>query len=240
MLIPYLGEKTRFADFITPYMPPNISTYVEPFGGMYGVFFSLDQTKFKDIKFVYNDVNRLNYLLFNSLKDPEFIELVRSTSVNRDVYKSSLHKLIDNGNEKDISLNWLIVLCCGSPYEVGKELYKGDSEFEIFKLKYKAYKYHIDRISNILNLDYKEVINQYDSEDTFFYIDPPYYGREKYYINHNFTENSHNELSDTLNGIKGKFALSYYWFDGLEDLYPNCRFESKKTIMGTEHLIMNY
>lgn len=240
MLIPYLGEKTRFADFITPYIPKNISTYVEPFGGMYGVFFSIDHTKFKNVKFVYNDINKLNYLLFKNLKDSDFIDLVKSTTVSKSTYKSALKKLINNEDEKDISLNWLIILCCSSPYEIGKERYKGNSEFEIFKLKYKAYKYHIDKISDIINLDYKDAIKEYDSEDTFFYIDPPYYGKEGYYLNHNFTEESHNELSDTLSGIKGKFAISYQWFDGLEDLYPKCKFESKKTIMGTEYLIMNY
>ena len=51
MLIPYLGEKSKFASFITPNIPDNISTYVEPFGGMFGVFFALNFIKFKDVKF---------------------------------------------------------------------------------------------------------------------------------------------------------------------------------------------
>ncbi len=240
MLIPYLGEKTRFADFITPNIPKDISTYVEPFGGMFGVFFSLDHSKFKNVKFIYNDLNRFNYTLFNNIRKPEFIDLVKSTSVNKSIYKSALKRLVNNSDEMDISLNWLIVLCCSSPYEVGTELYRGDNEFEVFKLKYKAYKYHLDKISEISNLDYKDIIKNNDSDSTFFYIDPPYYGKEKLYIDHNFTEESHNELADTLNNIKGRFALSYSWFDGLEDLYPKCRFESMKTIMGTEHLILNY
>lgn len=243
MLIPYLGEKTRFGDFITPYIPKDISTYVEPFGGMYGVFFSLDHTKYKglDVKFVYNDVNKLNYTLFKNLKDPNFIELVKSTSVNEEVYKEAFKRLVNNNDEMDISLNWLIVLCCSYTHEIGgQQNYKDCTEFDVFKLKYKAYKYHLDKISDILNLDYKDVIKKYDSESTFFYVDPPYYGKEKYYINHNFTEESHYELAEVLNNIKGRFALSYYWFDGLEELYPKCKFESKKTITGTEYLIMNY
>jgi hypothetical protein len=65
-------------------------------------------------------------------------------------------------------------------------------------------------------------------------------GREKYYINHDFDENSHYELASILNSIEGRFALSYYYFDGIEELYDGCRFEQKKTIMGTEWLIMNY
>jgi len=47
-------------------------------------------------------------------------------------------------------------------------------------------------------------------------------------------------LPEVLNNIKGKFLLSYYYFDGIEDLYPNCKFDSKITIMGTELIIMNF
>ena len=47
-------------------------------------------------------------------------------------------------------------------------------------------------------------------------------------------------MAEVLNKIKGKFLLSYYYFDGIEELYPNCKFDSKITIMGTELIIMNY
>jgi DNA adenine methylase len=80
----------------------------------------------------------------------------------------------------------------------------------------------------------------YDSESTFFYVDPPHMGKEDYYINNDFNRNSHYELAETLNNIKGKFLLSYYYFDGLEDLYPKCKIDSKVTLMGTEYIIMNY
>ncbi len=37
-----------------------------------------------------------------------------------------------------------------------------------------------------------------------------------------------------------RFLLSYFYFDGLKELYPNCKIEKKITIMGTEYIIMNY
>ena len=240
MLIPYLGEKSKFASFITPNIPKDISTYVEPFGGMFGVFFSLDFTKYKNVNFIYNDANNLNYLLFKSLKSNEFIELVKSKKVTKEVYLESLKNLFIEKDEYLISLNWLIILTCSSPYEIGKDSWRNDSEFEIFKMKYKAYKYHIDKISEIHNMDYKDIIRKYDSQSTFFYIDPPYMGKEEYYINHNFNKSSHYELADILNNIQGKFLLSYYYFDGIEDLYQNCQMDSKITLMGTEYIIMNY
>lgn len=240
MLIPYLGEKTKLAHFITPNIPKDISIFVEPFSGMFGVFFSLDFSKYKNVKFIYNDKNILNYILFNKLKDEKFIELVKSTSVDNERYKSAIKNIITGKDEFQLALNWLIVLTCSSPYEIGKDSWRGSNEFEIFKLKWKAYKYHLDKIDSIHNLDYEKIIDMYDSESTFFYVDPPYMGKEKYYINHDFCETSHKELAKKLNNIKGKFLLSYYNFDGLEDLYQNCRFDKKMTIMGTEYIIMNY
>lgn len=241
MLIPYLGEKSKIANFITPYIPKDISTYIEPFGGMAGVFFCLDFTKYKNVKFIYNDKNYLNYLLFKNLKNnPSFIETVNQTFVDKKRYKSALQNLIIEKDEVQLSLEWLIILTCSSPYEVGKDSWRGNSEFEIFKMKYKAYKFHIDKFQEIHNFDYQDIIDTYDSESTFFYLDPPYKGKESFYINHDFDDESHIELSKKLNSIKGKFLLSYYHFDGLEDLYLNCKFEKKMTIMGTELIIMNY
>jgi len=241
MLIPYLGNKEKFSNFITPNIPSDISTFVEPFAGMFGVFFSLDFSKYRDVKFIYNDINHLNYNLFDLLRyDKRFIEIVKGIKVDKERYQKALKEIFTETDRMTFAINWLIVLTCSAPNEIGKDSWRGDTEFEVFKLKWKAYEPHLNKISEILNLDYKQLINEYDSKDTFFYLDPPYMGKEKYYINHDFDENSHYELSSILNRIKGRFALSYYYFDGIEELYPNCRFESKKTIMGTEWLIMNY
>lgn len=241
MLIPYLGEKSKFASFITPNIPTDISTYVEPFAGMFGVFFSLDFSKFKNVRFIYNEINYLNYNLFELLRyDKRFIEIVKGIRVDRERYQKALKEIFTETDRMTYAINWLIVLTCSAPNEIGKESWRGDTEFEIFKLKWKAYEPHLMKISEILNTDYKDIINKYDSKETFFYLDPPYKGKEKYYINHDFNESSHYELASILNSIKGRFALSYYYFDGIQDLYPNCRFESKKTLMGTEWLIMNF
>ncbi len=240
MLIPYLGHKGKFANFIIPNIPKNISTYVEPFGGMFGIFFALDFTKYKDVSFIYNDKNNLNYLLFKNLQNDSFINLVNSTEVDEDYYRGCLKNLITEKNKESLALYWLVILTCSSPYEIGKDSWRSNVEFGIFKMKYKAYQYHLSKINGIYNLDYKDIINKYDSESTFFYVDPPYMGKEEYYINHDFNKETHKELAEFLNNIKGKFLLSYYYFDGIEELYPNCRFDSKITIMGTEYIIMNY
>ena len=69
----------------------------------------------------------------------------------------------------------------------------------------------------IENLDYKDLIKQYDSEDSFFYLEAPYY-KIKFY-RHNFTENNFYELKETLNDIHGKYLLSINSNDFILDLF---------------------
>ena len=92
------------------------------------------------------------------------------------------------------------------------------------------------------------------SKDSYFYCDPPYYTKEKYYANHEFGLETHKRLADTLKGIDGKFSLSYYDFDELSEWFPKDEFvwdsqefhkasmakAGKKQSKATEILIMNY
>jgi DNA adenine methylase len=107
-------------------------------------------------------------------------------------------------------------------------------------LKYKLshYSEYFKRII-VSNVDYKEVFNQHDSEDTFFYLDPPYVGFEDYYINNNFKGESHSELSKELKNLKGKWLLSYYKFDKLEEWYSNYKVVSQKHNLSEEFLILS-
>jgi DNA adenine methylase len=75
------------------------------------------------------------------------------------------------------------------------------------------------------NQDYIDIILQYDSKDTFFFVDPPYLDREHYYKNHNFIrKENHKELSKILTNIKGKFLLSYQDKEYIRELYDGFNF----------------
>ena len=80
MALSYIGGKSRIGVWIRNYIPNNIETYVEPFSGMFWVFFKLNTPSFKNLKrVVYNDFNPLNYNLFMCLQNPE----VLLSAVNR-------------------------------------------------------------------------------------------------------------------------------------------------------------
>lgn len=71
----------------------------------------------------------------------------------------------------------------------------------------------------IENRTFEEVISRYDSPDTFFYCDPPYYGLSGY--KYKFTETDHLQLRDLLSGVKGKFLLSINDHPTVREWYPS-------------------
>ena len=240
-MIPYLGQKSKLSNFILPIIPNNISTYVEPFGGSFAIYFCLNIDDYPNTKFIYNDMNYFNYNLFKHLKDIKFIEYLDQIKATQYLYNKS-KDYIFNCNDMEKALYWLILLTCGeSRLDVLNQNWKNDSEFEIVKLKLKFNEDYFKKIDSVFNKDYKEIIEKYDSENTFFYVDPPYFHKEFYYINHDFnTEEKHIELSEILKNIKGKFALSYLSFPKIDEWYNGFNKKSFKTFLGTELLIMNY
>jgi DNA adenine methylase len=113
---------------------------------------------------------------------------------------------------------------------------------------------HFLRITDVENMDFADVIKKYDSKSTYIYLDPPYYKTENYYSNHDFGIKDHERLANVLNGVEGKFSMSYYDFPQLHDWFPEnqYRWERKefakaaaakkntKQNMGEELLILNY
>jgi len=132
------------------------------------------------------------------------------------------------------------------------------------KLKKKEYVDKLVKITDIHNEDFEEIFKKYDSEDTFFYVDPPYFSpnddgkdtakRASWYGTKDFNYESHMRILNVLKNCKGRWALSYYYFKELEDLLPkdeyvwaskeyyrsSASFAESAQEKGTELLIMNY
>ena len=280
-MISYIGGKARISKWIGPYIPRDIETYVEPFSGMFWVFFKMDLSHYPNLKtVVYNDFNGLNANLFSCCKEYDRmwdemskypcqqvgVEDTPTTyeenfnEYQREVFHSGV--TITDENKFEVAAKYVYVLTqifSGSKPETSSYMdYKGKYRCKVLifmdKLKDKKYRSHFDKITFVENMDFQEVIEKYDSEKTYFYVDPPYWKTENYYSNHDFDRNDHERLADSLKSISGKFSLSYYDFPLLRVWFPKHEYvwEMKefakaaaaksgvKQNMGEELLVMNY
>ena len=280
-MISYIGGKARISKWIVPYIPRDIETYVEPFSGMFWVFFKMDLNHYPNLKtVVYNDFNGLNANLFSCCReyDRMWSEMSKypcqevgvedTPPLYEEMFNQYQQEVFHTGvtitdeNRFEIAAKYVYVLTqifSGSKPETSSYMdYKGKYRCKVLifmdKLKDRKYRSHFDKITFVENMDFQEVIEKYDSEKTYFYVDPPYWKTENYYSNHDFDRNDHERLADSLKSISGKFSLSYYdfpllrvWFPKHEYIWEMKEFAKAaaaksgvKQNMGEELLIMNY
>lgn len=280
MALSYIGGKSKIGKWIVNEYPRDMETYVETFGGMYWCFFNMDLTKYPNLKsVVYNDFNPLNYNLFKCLENPqELLKAVnsipcqeRGVDITPNLYSEqfkTFQQSIFSDKTPITTPDYLLgaryayiltqVFSGSKPEKSGFIDLKGKykSKYLTFRDKLQNPKW-IDkflRITNVENMDFSEVIQKYDSETTYIYLDPPYWKTENYYSNHDFDRNDHQRLAERLLSVKGKFSLSYYDFDLLHEWFPKNQFrweqkefakaasatKGKTQNKGTELLILNY
>jgi len=280
MAMSYIGGKSRIGKWIVPFYPKDMETYLECFSGMFWCFFNMDLSQYPNLKkVVYNDFNPLNYNLFQCAQNPSKLQRaldaipVQQTGVS--ITPPEMKEQFIRFQSEIFAPN---VIVQPYDYEVAAkytyiltQVFSGSkpetSSFIDLKGKYRS-KYlsfrdklskpdwveHFLKITDVENMDFADVINKYDSESTYIYLDPPYYRTENYYSNHDFGIQDHERLANVLNGVQGKFSLSYYDFPQLHDWFPinQYRWERKefakaaaakknvKQNMGEELLILNY
>lgn len=59
---------------------------------------------------------------------------------------------------------------------------------------------------SIEHTDFRDLIRKYDAPQTFFYLDPPYWGFDWY--NHNFEERDFLDLKELLDRMHGKYLMN--------------------------------
>lgn len=283
MCVSYIGGKSKIApQLIIPNIPKDIVTFVEPFSGQFWTFFKMNLEDYPNLKtVVYNDFNVLNYNMYQCLKDHQRLlqECEKIFVQKKDVYPTnpickeqfiSFQAEIFEENftpkayDYEIAAKYIYVLTQvfsgANPYKSKFIDLKGKyhSKFTSFmnKLKNEKWQKMFETITFVENMDFEDVITKYDSPTTYFYVDPPYYivGEGSYYSNHDFDREDHERLAKVLHEVQGKFSLSYYDFELLNEWFPKDQYswikkefakaasakKGTKQNMGEELLIMNY
>ena len=256
-------SSSAFHSFINTKIPKTgIKTYLEPFSGSMGTYMDDDQLRFDVViyndknrhqvnlyKCCSEPENFLPYLenLKNTLLFTEETEPLKKWDFYKKIYKDyQKNDFLDDMNfeigdfEKAAIYAFLITSAHNSVYPRGAGFngYKKDKdrlklEVLIDKLKKNKYTQKLKSIKEFLNIDFEELITKYDSEDTYIYLDPPYfrpdengeddakrlfwYGADKEGM---FGPASHRRLLELIKKTKARWSLSYYYFPLLEELLP--------------------
>lgn len=206
-LINWIGGKRLLRKTISEYIPTDINGYIEPFGG--GAWVLFYKEKWAELE-VYNDLDSRLVNLFNVVKYHP-CELARQMCymlASREQFEQQLKNEGITDIQKAAQFLYIITRSFS-----GKGEHFGTTKTSGIKSAGGI----IERINQIsLRLDkvlieHKnafDLIKQYDSENNFFYCDPPYSKGEGYKVC-STKDFEHEKLAEILKNIKGKFLLSY-------------------------------
>lgn len=211
---------------------PTHKTYVEAFGGGAKLLFAKEPSPIE----VYNDIDGNLVNFFQVLKDDkdfeEFYKLCICTPYSREIFYECRQGIDDESN--DVKRAWKFFVSAKMAFS-GR--HKSPSWAKCTTQSRRGMALHVsswissieglqdihNRLFSVLieHLDYKKVILDADTSDTFYYLDPPYVqsarnGKDRY--SHELSDDEHKELVDVLLTLKGKVVLSGYVNDIYEPL----------------------
>jgi len=206
----YLGGKSLLAGKIVQRIPDHIC-YCEVFAGAAWLLFKKEESKVEII----NDINTDLVTLFRVVKHhlDEFIRYLRWILVARDEFER--FKLENPETLTDIqrAVRFYFVLKNSFSGRIKKPSFSIStcrlSGFNLLRVEEELSAIHL-RLARVYieNKGYEDLIHCFDRPETFFYLDPPYYGCENYYGDGIFSREDFGKLGAILRGLKGKFILS--------------------------------
>jgi DNA adenine methylase len=228
IFFPYMGGKFYMVNYVVRLIPEH-GVYVEPFCGSAKVLFAKKPSKVEIINDYDKKIANLFYVVM--FKFDEFYKKINKTVYSRALFLDFREEVKDYSLKKlgdvDYAVYVYYLLCASfscnmSSFAISKEI--SNNKARAFFSKVDNLSLIHNRLKNVVieSQDFEEIIRRYDTEDTFFYVDPPYFGSEHYY-QLRFTERDHKRLIRILKEVKGKWLLSSYSNDlyeiSLKDYY---------------------
>jgi len=227
--IPYFGGKYLLSKKLLPLMPPH-KIYVEPFGGAGSLLFAKEPSPVE----VYNDIDSGLVTLFRVLRDDEkfekFYKRVLLTPYSREEYYKFLCEWQDEQDEVEKAYKYYIcarmtfggnITKGGWSFSHNREASKALSFLSMIELLPEIHE-RMMRVQ-IEHRDFRDIFRIYDTENTFFYVDPPYIQelRKSGKYRHELDIESHKELVQILLNLKGKSILTCYYHQVYAPLEEN-------------------
>ena len=218
--ISYYGGKQKLADKIISLIPDHI-LYCEPFIGGGAVFFAKEPSEIE----VLNDTNRALMSFYRTVQN-DFVGLekeIKITLHSRDLHRkaSVIYNFPDMFSE--IKRAWAVWVLSSQSFSAqldgsfGYDKGKNTTTKKINNSKERFTEDYAIRLQNVQleSADALYVIASRDSDQSFFYCDPPYFNSDCGHYD-GYSEQDFENLLIRLSSIKGKFLLSSYPSDLLK------------------------
>ncbi len=207
-IMKYPGSKLiLIPEIIDKYNKSGKKYFIDVFAGSGSVIMNI-KSEYK----IYNDINTDLVFLFNTLKN------------NCDIFYKNISKVVSTKKTFFDYYDKRIDFMHNNVYNALKTFYDfnvnfggmGNTYSKIDKSLYGNIKKNIDNLNlikndvikwNIENMDFKELIKKYDNSNVFFYLDPPYPGKNWY--EYNFNADDFRDLNNIIKNIKGNYLMNF-------------------------------
>ena len=198
-----VGNKYYIREKVIEHIPKEFDVYIEPFVGSGAIYLNMNLHNKQSI---INDIDKDLMDTWKIVKDG--IDIDENTyrfPIQHREHQTEYYKSPSETNE-EIFIKYIISTLGSFGCKNGGKIYKPISESN-FKKKVKRAKQIKDYMTNtiVLNQNYNTILEHYDNENVFFYLDPPYQNSRDLYKN---SKINYLHLKDILQNLKGKFLLS--------------------------------
>ena len=214
--ISYYGGKQRIASKLIPYIPKH-TVYCEPFCGGATILFKKSFPKVTDMsnyREVINDTDGDLINFFTKLRDngKELVDKLYFTLYSEQEHKISKDLNIDDDLERARRYYINIQQSFNNKLNAGwkRGVYSQNIALTWLNKVNNLHKY-IERMRQVYisNADALKCIKQWDSPQTFFFIDPPYMNANQGHYS-GYTQEEYENLIELLKTVKGSFILTNY------------------------------
>ena len=210
----YIGGKSKSLSYILPQLPYR-KGYIEPFGGSAAVLLARQPSDFE----VYNDRYAGVVAFYRCMRDDKkcdsLIKWLSTTINSREEFQWCRHTWDTCGDDVERAARWYYMNRY-SFNSMGRNFGRSLNSTMMSK-KFESALGNFSRIHARLrhvmveNQDYMSILRDFDSEDSVFYLDPPYLDVRAGTYKHNMTsESDHRILLDFVMGMKAYVAVSTY------------------------------
>lgn len=211
--ITYYGGKQRMLSHILPLIPKH-KVYVEPFVGGGAVFWAKEPSETE----VINDTNKevINFYIVAKNNFRKLEKEIKATLHSRELWRQAKVVYQHPDMFSPLKRAWAFWTLANQSFSaiIGNTWATARSSEVEHSLNNKrnrftdGYKKRLEKVQ-IECYDALRIIRNKDSENTFFYCDPPYFNSDMGHYE-GYNEQHFRELLEALAHIKGKFLLSSY------------------------------